>query len=102
MTEAKPWEIWWAYVAFEDEPDGKRRPVLVLENGEIYAIALKITSHEARNIWGEYEIVQWKTAGLSKPSTIRVTRRLRLRNEDLDEKIGDLQLMDIANLKRYL
>ncbi len=27
MTEAKPWEIWWAYVAFEDQPDGKRRPV---------------------------------------------------------------------------
>lgn len=102
MIKSKPWEIWWAYVAFEDEPDGKRRPVLILESGEVYAVALKITSHEARSLWGEYEIVQWETAGLTKPSTIRVTRRLQLREEDLHEKIGDLQLIDIANLKRYL
>lgn len=102
MGKAQPWEIWLAYVAFEESDGGKERPVLVLEDGTVYVIALMITSHEQRNMYGEYDVVKWQSAGLRKPSTIRITRKLMLSEEDLISKIGDLQPLDIVLLSRYL
>lgn len=103
MSKAKPWEIWWAYVSFEDEEaEGKERPVLVLDGDIVYVIALMITSHEQRNLYGEYDVTKWQSAGLKKPSTIRVTRRLQLQESDLIYKMGDLHPFDIVMLKRYL
>ena len=66
MSKAQPWEIWWAYVAFEDIDDGK--------------------------VFGDYDITKWQSAGLKKPSTIRLTRQLRLEEEDLIYKMGDFSL----------
>ena len=102
MSKAQPWEIWWAYVAFEDDSGGKQRPILILEDGTVYVIALMITSHEQRSIYGEYDITKWQSAGLTKPSTIRVTKRLKLEENDLIHKMGDLQPYDIVMLGRYL
>lgn len=102
MSKALPWEIWWAYVAFEEGNDGKERPVLVLEDGTVYVIALMITSHDQRNVYGEYDITKWQSAGLKKPSTIRITKRLKLMETDLIRKMGDLQPYDIVMLQRYL
>jgi len=102
MSKAQPWEIWWAYVAFAEGNDGKERPVLVLEDGTVYVLALMITSHEQRNMYGEYDITKWQSAGLKKPSTIRVTRRLELDENDLISKMGDLHPVDIVLLQRYL
>ena len=101
-TEIHSWDIWWACVRFEDSEEWKRRPVLVTESGELYVLALFVTSHEARNMWGEYEIVKWKSAGLPKPSTIRITRPLQLLPDDLESKIGELQPIDIYNLLRMI
>ena len=89
------WELWWAYFAFEDNPSKKRRPVLVLDPQTVYVLSAKITSHEARNQYGEYEIIHWQSAGLMKPSTIRLTQVQKLGYSDFDEKIGDLHPEDI-------
>lgn len=102
MSKAQPWEIWWAYIAFEEGNGGKQRPVLVLEDGTVYVIAFMITSHDQRNLYGEYDITKWQFAGLTKPSTIRITRKLRLEESDLIRKMGELQAFDIVLLKRYL
>lgn len=102
MSKAQPWEIWWAYIAFEEGNGGKQRPVLVLEDGTVYVITLMITSHDQRNLYGEYDITKWQSAGLTKPSTIRITRKLRLEESDLIRKMGELQAFDIVLLKRYL
>ncbi|MBQ9211366.1 MAG: type II toxin-antitoxin system PemK/MazF family toxin [Clostridia bacterium] len=102
MSKAQPWEIWWAYVAFDEGDGGKERPVLVLEDGTVYVIALMITSHEQRNVYGEYDITKWQSAGLKKPSTIRVTRKLELSEDDLIYKMGELQPFDIVLLMKYL
>ncbi len=103
MSKAKPWEIWWAYVVFEDdESQGKERPVLVLEDNTVYVLSLMITSHAGRDVYGEHEIVKWQSTGLSKPSTIRITRRLELSEDDLIRKIGDLQAIDIVLLSKLL
>jgi hypothetical protein len=49
-----PWEVWAADVKFEDSPEVKRRPVLILENKQIYAVCLKMTGTEPR--CGEYAL----------------------------------------------
>lgn len=98
----KPWEVWFASVRFEDSPEVKKRPVVVTSSGEIYVLALKVTSHAPRNEWGEYALQQWQAAGLKKPSTVRIGKRLRLEYRDMVHKIGRLHPLDIMAIQRIL
>lgn len=98
----KPWEVWLAAVRFEDSPQIKNRPVVVTSTEQIYVIALKVTSHAPRMEWGEYALQQWQAAGLSKPSTVRISKRLKLMGRDMVHKIGDLHPLDILNIQRIL
>ena len=91
----EPWELWWAEVEYEYHDGSKRRPVLVVSADEVYVLSYKITSHESRNQWGEYEIIQWQTAGLPKPSTVRLTQPYNLLRSSLKKKIGKLTPVDI-------
>lgn len=94
----RPWELWWAFVQFEDSDEVKRRPVIVLDNGEIYALVVKVTSHAARPQWGEYELIYWKSAGLPKESTARLTQLISLEHAMFDKRIGQLHPLDIENI----
>lgn len=98
----RPWDIWWALVHFEDTDQVKRRPVIILDTEEMFVISLKVTSHEARHQWGEYEILYWKSAGLPKPSTVRLTQILKLQYQSLDKPIGTLHSIDIVNIQDLL
>lgn len=96
------WDIWMAKVAFEDEPNKvKERPVLILEDGTAYTIVLKITSKEKRNE-KEYQILKWKEAGLSKPSTIRIGKRLQLFDSDFTRRLGKLSAYDIIEVTKKM
>lgn len=97
------WEIWWACVKFEDADEVKIRPVLILENQVAYIMSLKITSHEPRkNFNGEYQIQQWKKAGLTKPSVVRLSKPLLLQDKDFRGKIGKLSNADIFSIQTLL
>ena len=100
--QINPWDIWWAEVEYEGHEDSKRRPVLVISPGEVYILAYKITSHEARNQWGEYEIVQWQSAGLPKASTVRLAQPVELQVSSLKKKIGQLMPRDIEAIKMLI
>jgi len=102
--DPRPWEVWWADVAFEDQPERtKRRPVLVLDRQTCIVLSLKITSHAPREgFLGEYALQKWRAAGLSKPSTVRISKVLRLRQNDFAEKIGNLHPIDIHVVEHYL
>lgn len=102
MNEFAPWDIWWANVQFEETSEIKRRPVIILDTGEVFALSLKVTSHEARNVWGEYEIVKWQSAGLPKPSTARLTQIYQIDYMAFSQKIGRLHPFDIANIQKLL
>lgn len=55
----RKWEIYLAYVQYEDIPGGKLRPVLVIDEDTVYPICcLKMTSHPPRA--GEYELIAGK------------------------------------------
>ena len=87
------YEIWWAKVRFEETSDIKHRPVLIW-NDLAYVIAYKMTSTDRGDDREEFKIEYWKEAGLSKPTTIRITKVLRLEKRDLISKIGDLDFRD--------
>ena len=102
--EIRPYDLWFAKVAYEDDPEMcDDRPVLVIdEKRGIYA-ALKVTRTSPReNFWGEYSVKRWKQAGLSSPSTIRISKLLKLAQEDFRRKIGSLRAVDVAGIQNYL
>lgn len=98
------WDIWLAKVAFEDEPNLiKNRPVLIMDNTECLVLSLKITSHSPRaNFKDEYQILKWKEAGLLKPSTIRISKKLLLPQESFIFRLGELQNIDKNNVINIL
>lgn len=98
----KAWELWYALVPFEDESISKDRPVVVIDPEKRLVLCVPITSHGARNAYGEYEIVHWQKAGLDHPSTARVTRIIQLEVTAFRRKIGILELVDIAGLRKLL
>lgn len=96
----KKWEIYWAEVQFEDVPQSKKRPVLILDDQGVLVLGLKLTSHKPRD--GEYGLKKWKESGLTKPTTVRVSKKLRLSQTDIKGKIGKLHPVDIAKLQTKL
>jgi len=98
MTDTiKPerWDIWYARVKFEDSDMAKNRPVLVIDGDVGFVLSLKITTHGPRKGYpGEYQIVQWKEAGLIAPSVIRISKLLHLPDDSMIKKIGVLQEQD--------
>lgn len=102
MMQIKPWEVWFASVRFEDSPTVKSRPVVVTSSGAVYVCALKVTSHAPRNEWGEYQLAQWQFAGLKCPSTVRISKQLRLEQRDMIHRIGTLHPIDILGIQNII
>jgi hypothetical protein len=108
MTSCKSvgkWQLWLARLHFMDKPQiSKRRPVLVIDVDGNEATVVKITSHEPRDEPGEYAIIEWREAGLLKPSTIRTSQIFRLSLNDLerDAPLGILQTHDKEALSAIL
>lgn len=98
------WEVWFANVVFEDNPAlSKQRPVVIVDNQTAYIISLKVTSHSPRSIYpGEYALKEWKAAGLSKPSTVRCSKKLRLIPSDFIRKIGRLHPIDVFAIRNII
>ena len=98
------WDIWIAKVEFEGGTGSKIRPVLIIDGTRCYVLSLKITSHVPRSQFsGEYQIIEWKEAGLMKPSTIRISKQLNLPADSFVKRIGRLTELDRLNvLKIYL
>lgn len=101
VAQFRAWDVWMANVEYEDCPGtSKQRPVVITSSGEVYVLALKVTSHAPRNEWGEYALIRWKEAGLRKPSTVRVGKRLRLRERDMVLCVGRLSTVDIMAIQK--
>lgn len=105
MTKFNRWEIWEAVVSFEECSGRKKRPVLVLSEDEYLVLSLKMTSHKPRykTLEGEYEVMQWKEAGLLKPTVVQCSKVLKLQMSDItDKKYGKLRAVDIWGLEEML
>lgn len=87
------YEIWEAEVMFEDSSDMKKRPVLIW-NDLAFVICYKMTGTDRGDNKEEFKIEFWKEAGLSKPTTIRINKLLRLEQNSMVRKIGELDPRD--------
>lgn len=95
------WDVCMADVPFEDLPQSKVRPVLILGVQEAVLIdCFKMTSHAPRE--GEYALKEWKAAGLRKETTVRLGKRLVLEQKRIRKKIGRLDKLDILNITKLL
>ena len=83
------YEIWMAKVKFEDTEGVKERPVMIW-NDQYYLIAYKMTGTDRGDNQDEYRVKYWREAGLSKPTSIRIRKVLRLEKSDLIRKLGEL------------
>lgn len=83
------YEIWQAKVRFEETNKIKERPVLIWNN-QVFLIAYKMTGTNRGDNQDEYRVRYWKEAGLTKPTSIRLRKVLRLTKDDMLYKIGEL------------
>ena len=96
----RKWEIYLAFVPFEDLPESKLRPVLVLEDSSVIIDCLKMTGQPPRQ--GEYVLKRWSEAGLHKQTVVRVQKRLALAPDSFVKRIGALSAIDIIELEKLI
>jgi hypothetical protein len=89
--------IWRAKVKFDESDEIKERSILVVDERTFFVMSFPITGTSPRA--NEYVIRHWKEAGLSKPSTIRTGRRMKILKDDILNQIGKLAEEDILLLQ---
>ena len=94
------------FVFREDENSYKYRPAMLVNDFDVFQLA-QITSHSKR-VSTDYEIKNWKEAGLDKPSTILFNKKKLINKKesilDISKSgngvyIGHLTVEDINKLK---
>lgn len=96
----KEWDVYLADVPFDDCPISKLRPVVILDHNNYTVGCLKMTSQPPRV--GEYVLQKWKEAGLHKETTVRISKRLKLKRQNLKKQIGELHIIDIIEIQKHL
>ena len=92
------YDIWQAKVKFEESDEAKERPVLIWNN-QGFLVAYKMTGTDRGDDQDEYRIRYWKEAGLTKPTSVRLRKVLRLEKGDLLYKIGELDKRERLNFE---
>lgn len=88
------WHIWMANVKFEDSDEVKERPVLIMNNA-VYAIsAFKMTGTNRGDKFPEHRIRNCQAAGLTKETSVRLDKLLRLDKSVLTTYVGKLGFED--------
>lgn len=93
-------DIYWVRFEYEDRDGYKVRPALIL-NKNILQVA-KITKNLDRTESPYYIIYDWRAAGLSCPSLIRIDQTVEVQPTELGRYIGHLAERDAATLKALL
>lgn len=103
MPSFEKWDLWYTTVRFEDDASQeKERPAIVISVGKNKATGLYVTSSSPRPGFRDYPIKEWKAAGLTKQSTVRLDRVVPLNEIVSREKIGTLDRYDIMILNLWL
>lgn len=97
----KRWDIYWAEVPYEDDPtQTKLRPAIIARDKIVTVLVIRVTSHSARDDDPyDYEIQEWKAAGLKEPSTVRVSKIVQILPEKICDYIGRLSIGDIFEIQ---
>lgn len=97
------WEIWLVDMSFEDSIESKIRPVLVIEVEDNLIVVGKMTTHEPRdNYQYEYAMIDWKGAGLHRPTTLRLSQIIKYEPTCFIKKLGHVQPVDQISISNML
>ena len=99
----RKWEVWLVEMPFDDVPGAKIRPALVIDSQTQLVLVGKMTSHPPRSDFPyEYQMVDWQGAGLSVPTTLRLSRLVRLQPSSFRKRVGLVRTVDQANIRTIL
>ena len=95
-------EVLLAWLVFSDGQGAKRRPVLVVHDfGDDDLLVVPITSQRARVVT-DLILLDWKSAGLKLPSTVRVEKLATLEKTCVARKLGVLPSAELVRVKETL
>ena len=99
----KEWEIWHARFNFEGS-GYKFRPVLVVSVEEDMLVIMVTGTNNKLTLEHDYQIIDWKEAGLVKPSIARVDRLAAIPLDYIGTagRIGSLTARDQNNLEEAI
>ena len=99
----KKWEIWHARFNFEGS-GYKFRPVLVVSVEEDMLVIMVTGTNNKLTLEHDYQIIEWKEAGLVKPSIARVDRLAAIPLDYIGTagRIGSLTARDQNNLEEAI
>ena len=97
LSDIKIGDLWWVHFPFSESRNIKRRPALVIDNDTIAILTVYVTSQDKSSPYS-IEITNWKEAGLSKPSWIRIDKIVKLHESSIDRKIGELSSSDFSKI----
>ena len=84
---------------FTGRTGAARRPALVLlDTGDQDIIVTRITSQSARTSF-DVTLVEWASAGLLRPSIVRVDKVATLEKRLVERRLGTLTTNDWANVR---
>ncbi len=102
VTDPK-WEIWLVNMPFEEGIGSKIRPALVLISGGENIVVGKMTTHPPRSEFPyEYQISDWRGAGLTCPTTLRLSKISRISSSSFIQKLGVIKPIDQVNINILL
>ena len=96
----KNYDIYTIRFKYEDSNDSKIRPALILDDSVI--LLSKITSNLLIRDKYCYRIVDYKEAGLEKPSVVRLNKNIIAKESDLLKYVGHLSERDIGRIEKIL
>ena len=97
------WEIWLVNMPYEEGIGSKIRPALVIDPQHSFVLVGKMTSHSPRSSCPyEYQIIDWKKANLNRPTTLRLSKCVKLELSAFVQKVGVLQPIDQVNVRGIL
>ncbi len=107
MSELSPaqWEVWHARFNYEGKKGYKYRPVIVLGAWTEGSLVMMVTSATNKlHLAHDYLLMDWKEAGLDKPSIARADRiaEIPLNYIGTSGRIGRLSKRDEAALRNIL
>ena len=91
-------ELWWTHFPFSDKDEYKRRPALVIGDDTIAILTIYVTSQNKEDNPYSILIEDWKEAGLSKKSWVRIDKIIELSEWNMDRKIGELSQNDLSKI----
>ncbi len=94
----QPGELWLADIPFTSGSASKKRPVLVLWLDAQDVVVAPVTSAAPRSPT-DVPLIDWRSAGLRVPSTVRLSRLDCLEQARLIHKLGSIAAGDAQQVK---